>query len=117
MYKCTASVAVHKICSILAKNIAPELIRFPIEKKRFYQKLPENFWNVLAFFKWLVVWTVPTSQLNNLWKIHTIIFDIKLSTHKIVKQPAMLMGNFNLVYKKLLPGHEEVPQLLLDDPA
>ena len=29
----------------------------------------------------------------------------------------MLMGDFDLVCKKLLPGHEEVPQLLLGDPA
>ena len=30
--KFTSSVVVHEICSILAKNIAPDLIRFPTEK-------------------------------------------------------------------------------------
>ena len=108
MYKCTESVPVHKICGILTKNIAPELIRFLVEKK----VLSETTRKFLKRFSFLQVISCVDP-----WKIHTIIFHIKLCTHKIVKQSVMLMGDFDLVCKKLVPGHEEVPQLLLGDPA
>ena len=70
--KFTSNVVVHEICSILAKNIAPDLIRFPIEK----DAVSETARTFLKRFGFPQVIDCVGS-IHILIQIYTIIFQIK----------------------------------------
>ena len=143
----TASVAVHEICSILPKNIAPNLIRFSIEKddvseiarkflKRFgfpqvigcvggtHIPIKQPSENSHDCFSYKMSYLICCQAICDAYGQFTNV-EIRWpgSVHDALVlancdvQKGYFTGIFKLFYKELLPGHEGVPQLFLCDPS
>ena len=145
--KSTLSVVLKEICSIICKNLGPELIKYPVTReeaseataaflKRFgfpqvigcvdgtHVPIKRPSENAQDYFSYKMKYTLNCQAICN-HNGQFIDVDIKWpgSVHDArvfansIIQNKYCENEFHLFYKELIPGEECVPQVLLGDPA
>ena len=139
--------AVKEVCRILSKNVAPRMIKYPSSKaqvekanREFLQKfgfprvlgcidgthipISQPHENPHDYFSYKMKYTINVQAICDCNGRFTDV-DIKWpDSHHDARvfansevQKGYTKGKFKLYYKKLIPGDELIPQILLGDPA
>jgi len=145
--RCTVGQVVHEICAIIARDIGPKFIKFPVERDEVKQAMSEfhnrfGFPNVIGcvdgthvpirapnenthdYFSYKMCYSLNCQAMCDAFG-RFIDVEVKWpgSVHDARVfansrvQKNYVSNKFSLYYVELIPNHEPVPQLILGDPA
>lgn len=145
--RCTVGQVVQEICTVLTKNLGPELIKFPQTKEEvstataaFLQRfgfpqvigcvdgthipIKQPSENANDYFSYKQIYSINCQGICNAFG-QFINVEVKwpgsLHNARVFAnseiQKLFSDGKLKLFYKELIPGEECVPQMLLGDPA